>query len=134
MNSDLEVSVFGIVDVSWWAGLVSETSLELKDCISWFSERASMWLLVLATTLALVVVNGQKRPTISFISGAGSGEVVTDLGKSAELICQVLCPIGLMTTKMTMMMTTLDDDSGLTARVARVLGGVMRTMSWAECP
>ena len=33
---------------------------------------------------------GQKRPTISFISGAGSGEVVTDLGKSAELICQVV--------------------------------------------
>ena len=35
-------------------------------------------------------VEGQKRPTISFISGAGSGEVVTDLGKSAELICQVV--------------------------------------------
>ena len=64
-----------------------------------------MWLLVLTTTLASVVVEGQKRPTISFISGAGSGEVVTDLGKSAELICQVLCPIGLMTTKMTMTMT-----------------------------
>ena len=52
-----------------------------------------MWLLVLTTTLASVVVEGQKRPTISFISGTGSGEVVTDLGKSAELICQVLCPI-----------------------------------------
>jgi len=37
----------------------------------------------------VLVVEGQKRPTISFISGAGSGEVVTDLGKSAELICQV---------------------------------------------
>ena len=37
-------------------------------------------------------VEGQKRPTISFISGAGSGEVVTDLGKSAELICQVVMP------------------------------------------
>ena len=61
-----------------------------------------MWLLVLATTL-LVVVDGQKRPTISFISGAGSGEVVTDLGKSAELICQVLCTIGL-----TMTMTKLE--------------------------
>ena len=67
-----------------------------------------MWLLVLATTLALVVVvNGQKRPTISFISGAGSGEVVTDLGKSAELICQVLCPIEfmMMAMMMTMVMT-----------------------------
>jgi len=53
-----------------------------------------MWLTSLtALTLLLVVeldqVEGQKRPTISFISGAGSGEVVTDLGKSAELICQV---------------------------------------------
>ena len=78
-----------------------------------------MWLLVLATTLVSVVVNGQKRPTISFISGAGSGEVVTDLGKSAELICQVG--------------NETDDDSGLTA-LARVLGGGLSTMSWAECP
>ena len=53
-----------------------------------------MWLAVLATTLVLVVnlveVAGQKTPTISFISGAGSGEVVTDLGKKAELTCQVM--------------------------------------------
>ena len=53
-----------------------------------------MWLAVLATTLVLVVnlveVEGQKTPTISFISGAGSGEVVTDLGKKAELTCQVM--------------------------------------------
>ena len=43
-----------------------------------------------ALLLALVaLVQAQKQPSISFISGAGSGEVVTDLGKSAELICQV---------------------------------------------
>ena len=46
-----------------------------------------MWLVVLATTL---VVQGQQTPTISFISGTSSGrEIVTDLGKTAELICQV---------------------------------------------
>ena len=46
-----------------------------------------MWLVVLATTL---VVQGQQAPTISFISGtSSSGEIVTDLGKTAELICQV---------------------------------------------
>ena len=49
-----------------------------------------MWSVVVLATTLLLVVEGQKRPTISFISGAGSGEVVTDLGKSAELICQVL--------------------------------------------
>ena len=57
--------------------------------VTWFSETARMWSVVVSVTTLLLVVEGQKRPTISFISGAGSGEVVTDLGKSAELICQV---------------------------------------------
>ena len=69
------------------------------------SER--MWLVVVATATLVMVVDCQKRPTISFISGAGSGEVVTDLGKSAELICQVAYPIGLMTMTMAIMTMTL---------------------------
>ena len=48
---------------------------------------------MLGTVLTLVLTASLTRaaqpPSISFISGAGSGEVVTDLGKSAELICQV---------------------------------------------
>ena len=92
-----------------------------------------MWLLVLATTLVSVVVNGQKRPTISFISGAGSGEVVTDLGKSAELICQVLCPIDKDDDEDDNVGNETDDDSGLTD-LARVLGGSLSTMLWAKCP
>jgi hypothetical protein len=44
-----------------------------------------MWALLVLVSVAA----GQKQPTISYISGAGSGEIVTDLGKSAELMCQV---------------------------------------------
>ena len=64
-----------------------------------------MWLVVVATATLVMVVDCQKRPTISFISGAGSGEVVTDLGKSAELICQVAYTMGFMTMAMTLTMT-----------------------------
>ena len=92
-----------------------------------------MWLLVLATTLLVVVVDGQKRPTISFISGAGSGEVVTDLGKSAELICQVSHRVDDNEDDDDKVGNETDDDSGMTA-LARVLGGGLIAMSWAECP
>ena len=91
-----------------------------------------MWLLVLATTL-LVVVDGQKRPTISFISGAGSGEVVTDLGKSAELICQVSHRVDDNEDDDDKVGNETDDDSDVAA-LARVSGGGLIAMSWAECP
>ena len=81
----------------------------------WFSERARMWSVVVSITALVLVVEGQKRPTISFISGAGSGEVVTDLGKSAELICQVLFPTDLITMQMPIQMLKINITTGETS-------------------
>jgi len=48
-----------------------------------------MWGVAALVALVVAGAAAQRQPSITFISGAGSGEVVQDLGKSVELVCQV---------------------------------------------
>ena len=48
-----------------------------------------MWGVVALVALVAGGAAAQRQPTITFISGAGSGQVVQDLGQSVELVCQV---------------------------------------------